>query len=94
MFKIADKHIGQLAEMEVEQLNNWINSIEEHLTDQQKTIGRDIITEIKKRLTFLLNVGLNYISLNLPAATLSGGEAQRIRLATQIGSELTGVLYI
>ena len=94
LFKIADKHIGQLAEMEVEQLNNWINSIEEHLTDQQKTIGRDIITEIKKRLTFLLNVGLNYISLNLPAATLSGGEAQRIRLATQIGSELTGVLYI
>ena len=61
--------MGQLAEMEVEQLNNWINSVEEHLTDQQKTIGRDIITEIKKRLTFLLNVGLNYISLNLPAAT-------------------------
>ena len=64
------------------------------MNPQQLKIATDIINEIKKRLDFLKNVGLNYISLNLPASTLSGGEAQRIRLATQIGSELTGVLYI
>ena len=69
-------------------------SLEEALSDNQWVIAKDIVKEIKDRIQFLLNVGLNYLSLNLSARTLSGGEAQRIRLATQIGSELTGVLYI
>ncbi len=94
LFKVADKDIGELSAMDTEQLFNWISLVQNKLTAQQLKIGAEVLKEIKKRLEFLLNVGLNYISLNLPASTLSGGEAQRIRLATQIGSELTGVLYI
>ena len=94
LFKVANKDIGELSNMDIEELFNWVSSIEKELNPQQQKIATDIINEIKKRLDFLKNVGLNYISLNLPASTLSGGEAQRIRLATQIGSELTGVLYI
>ncbi len=93
-FKIKEKHIGHLAEMDISALSSWMKEIENGLPERQIAIGRDIIKELRLRLGFLLHVGLDYLSLNRPARTLSGGEAQRIRLATQIGSQLSGITYI
>src|SRR5690606_31427558 len=93
-FKIAEKHIGQLAMLDITQLGEWFSGVESKMTEKQKTIGTEVIKEINKRIGFLLDIGLNYLSLNRPLRSLSGGEAQRIRLATQIGTQLVGVLYI
>jgi excinuclease ABC subunit A len=93
-FYIDGKHIGQLAHLDFHQLNLWFTDIESRLSAKQNTIARDIIKEIRYRLHFLLHVGLDYLHLNRPARTLSGGEAQRTRLANQIGSKLTGITYI
>ena len=93
-FKINDKNITQLATMDIGELASWFEDLPNHLNKKQNAIAKEIIKEIKTRLQFLLNVGLNYLSLNRSSKSLSGGEAQRIRLATQIGSELVGVLYI
>ncbi|MEM6377397.1 MAG: excinuclease ABC subunit UvrA, partial [Bacteroidota bacterium] len=93
-FKLNDHHIGHLAEMDITELAEWMNNIDEHLTERQRTIGQEVLKEIRLRIGFLLHVGLDYLSLNRPARTLSGGESQRIRLATQIGSQLTGITYI
>jgi len=93
-FKINDKNIHELVAMDIAELYQWFTSLEKHLSEKQKSIAREIIKEISTRLKFLLDVGLNYLSLNRNSASLSGGEAQRIRLATQIGSQLVGVLYI
>lgn len=93
-FKIADKHIGELAMLDITHLGEWFDGVEEKMTDKQKIIGSEVLKEIRKRIGFLLDIGLNYLSLNRPLRTLSGGEAQRIRLATQIGTQLVGVLYI
>ncbi len=94
MFKIDALSIGEVAAMDLEDLNQWIVEAEKSLNKAQKQIAKEVIKEIQDRIDFLLKVGLGYLNLNLGAKTLSGGEAQRIRLATQIGSELTGVLYI
>ena len=93
-FKIADKHIGELAALDIDDLAQWLNTVESHMDDKQKRIGSEVIKELTTRVNFLLDVGLGYLSLNLPSRTLSGGECQRIRLATQIGSQLVNVLYI
>ncbi|MEL6941604.1 MAG: excinuclease ABC subunit UvrA, partial [Bacteroidota bacterium] len=93
-FKLGEKNIAELAEMDLGELTDWMDTIENHLSDRQIMIARDILKEIRLRLGFLMHVGLDYLSLNRPARTLSGGEAQRIRLATQIGSQLTGITYI
>lgn len=93
-YKLANKHIGELSLMDMTDLAAWFEDIENHLTDKQKTIAKDILKEIRLRIGFLLNVGLDYLMLNRPAGSLSGGESQRIRLATQIGSQLTGITYI
>lgn len=93
-FKIGDKNIADLASMDVDELAEWFNNAEQFYTARQQVIARDILKEIRTRIQFLLDVGLTYLSLNRSAKTLSGGEAQRIRLATQIGSQLVGVLYI
>lgn len=93
-YKIADTNIAQLAEMDLLNLGKWMENVEGKLDERQKIIATEVLKEIRSRLGFLLNVGLEYLTLNSPARTLSGGEAQRIRLATQIGSQLTGVLYI
>ncbi|RMD68824.1 MAG: excinuclease ABC subunit UvrA, partial [Bacteroidetes bacterium] len=93
-FRIAGKHIGELARMDLATLHRWIEEVEPTLSERQRTIGRDIFKELRLRIGFLLDVGLDYLSLDRPARTLSGGESQRIRLATQIGSKLTGITYI
>ncbi|MFT7032366.1 MAG: excinuclease ABC subunit A [Cyclobacteriaceae bacterium] len=93
-FRMADKNISELASLNIEDLTNWFQNLEERLTDRQNIIATEILKEIRKRLGFLLDVGLSYLELNRPLKTLSGGEAQRIRLATQIGTQLVGVLYI
>jgi excinuclease ABC subunit A len=93
-FKIADKDIASLTQMDIAQLQQWIINVRKKLTKKQLLIAREILVEIEKRLQFLLDVGLDYLSLNRSAKSLSGGEAQRIRLATQIGAQLVGVLYI
>ncbi|MCV9388597.1 excinuclease ABC subunit UvrA [Reichenbachiella ulvae] len=93
-FKIADKNIAELATLNIEALAEWFDGVEERLNERQNIIAAEILKEIRKRLGFLLDVGLNYLELNRPLRTLSGGEAQRIRLATQIGTQLVGVLYI
>ncbi len=93
-FKVHDKNIAQLSAMDIGELALWLENIESHMSDKQKAIAHEILKEIRSRLGFLLNVGLNYLSLNRPSASLSGGESQRIRLATQIGSQLVNVLYI
>jgi excinuclease ABC subunit A len=93
-FRIADKNIGELSSMDIRELSHFLESIEEKLTEKQKHIASEILKEIRARLGFLLEVGLDYLSLNRGARTLSGGESQRIRLATQIGSRLVNVLYI
>ena len=93
-FKIADTNIAQLARMDIEALSNWFVGLEDRMTIKQKLIATEVLKEIRKRIGFLLDVGLDYLTLNRPLKTLSGGEAQRIRLATQIGTQLVGVLYI
>lgn len=93
-FRINDKNIAELANMDIVELQDWFGGIEEKLSKRQQAIARDILKEIRGRLNFLLNVGLDYLSLNRSARSLSGGEGQRIRLATQIGSQLVNVLYI
>ncbi len=93
-FKIDNHTISDLAEMDLVSLYQWFENIEEKLDDRKKLIATEIIREIKTRLGFLLNIGIDYLSLNRQSKSLSGGESQRIRLATQIGSQLTGVLYI
>ena len=93
-FRIHDKNIAQVSELDIDELSEWVNQLEPHLSEKQKTIASEILKEIRTRLQFLLDVGLNYLSLNRLAKTLSGGESQRIRLATQIGSQLVNVLYI
>jgi excinuclease ABC subunit A len=93
-FRINERHIGQLAEMDISELATWMEEVDQHLTERQLAIAKDVLKEIRLRLGFLLHVGLDYLSLNRPARTLSGGESQRIRLATQIGSQLTGITYI
>lgn len=93
-FRLNGKNIAEVADMDVNSLSQWIDDLPNHLDDKQKEIAHDILIEIKKRLSFLLNVGIDYLNMNRPAKSLSGGEAQRIRLATQIGSQLTGILYI
>ena len=93
-FKINNKNIGELSEMDLGELLSWLNGIEKNLSKRQNIIAKDLFKEIRSRLSFLLDVGLDYLSLSRPTRTLSGGESQRIRLATQIGSQLVNVLYI
>jgi excinuclease ABC subunit A len=93
-YKINDKNIAELSQMDLVNLSEWFANLEPHLEERQKLIAHEIIREIQSRLSFLLNVGLDYLSLNRTSGSLSGGESQRIRLATQIGSQLVGVLYI
>jgi excinuclease ABC subunit A len=93
-FKINEKHIGHLTQMDVQDLFDWMQVAESSLEDRKRLIAQEIIKEIRLRLGFLLHVGLDYLSMDRPARTLSGGESQRIRLATQIGSQLTGITYI
>ncbi len=93
-YKIWDKNITEVANMDINDLKDWLDNVEEHMEVQQKKIATEILKEIRTRVSFLLEVGLDYLSLNRQSATLSGGESQRIRLATQIGSQLINVLYI
>lgn len=93
-FRVNGKNIAELAKMDVSDLAEWVADLKNHLTKQQWKIAEEIVKEISSRLKFMLNVGLEYLSLNRATATLSGGESQRIRLATQIGSQLVNVLYI
>ncbi|MBR9997642.1 MAG: excinuclease ABC subunit UvrA [Cyclobacteriaceae bacterium] len=93
-FKLDEKNISELARMDISRLSDWFDNLEARLSERQNIIGAEILKEIRKRIGFLLNVGMDYLDLNRPLRTLSGGEAQRIRLATQIGTQLVGVLYI
>ena len=93
-FKVNEKNIAELANMDISELSAWFGDLEQHLSKTQLKIAEEIIKEIRARIQFLLDVGLDYLSLNRSSKSLSGGEAQRIRLATQIGSQLVGVLYI
>ncbi len=93
-FKLNNQTIGDIAFMDFEQLDQWSNDIEQYLTSDQKQIGAEILKEIRTRIRFILEVGLDYLTLHRSAKSLSGGEAQRIRLATQIGTELINVLYV
>ena len=93
-FKIGAQHIGELAQMDLQQLKDWCDKLPDMLSADAQFIGKEIIKEINARLSFILEVGLDYLTMNRSAKTLSGGEAQRIRLATQIGTELLNVLYI
>ena len=93
-FRILDKNIAQLADMDLVQLEQWFGELNDAIDERKRTIAWEIIREIRSRIRFLLDVGIGYLTLNRPARSLSGGESQRIRLATQIGSQLVGVLYI
>ena len=93
-FKIDGKTISEVAAMEISQLKEWFYSLDTVLGKRESLIARDILKELKDRVTFLVDVGLDYLSLDRATASLSGGESQRIRLATQIGSKLVNVLYI
>jgi len=93
-YRVWDKNIAELASMDLTELREWIDQVEAHLDTQQQQIAHEILKEIRTRLDFLLEVGLDYLALNRQSASLSGGESQRIRLATQIGSQLVNVLYI
>jgi excinuclease ABC, A subunit len=93
-YRIWDKNIAELSAMDITDLKVWIEEVEQHISEKQQLIAKEILKEIRKRINFLLDVGLDYLSLNRQSATLSGGESQRIRLATQIGSQLVNVLYI
>lgn len=93
-FKIDGRNISELAQMDLNELGKWFVGLEDRLTERQRIIGTEVIKEIRERLGFMLDVGLDYLALDRPAQSLSGGESQRIRLATQIGSQLINVLYI
>ncbi|MGV8136361.1 MAG: excinuclease ABC subunit UvrA [Mangrovibacterium sp.] len=93
-FLIDGKNISELAQMDLSELDQWFSGLEDRLTDRQRKIGTEVIKEIRTRIRFLLDVGVEYLALNRASGTLSGGESQRIRLATQIGSQLVNVLYI
>ena len=93
-YRINGKNIAQLADMDISELKEWISDLHNHVTDKQWAIAEEIVKEVESRLTFMLDVGLDYVSLNRNSSSLSGGESQRIRLATQIGSQLVNVLYI
>jgi len=93
-FRIHDKNIAELSEMNISELYQWVNTVEDYLSEKQRKIASEILKEIRNRLQFMLDVGLSYLSLNRSSESLSGGESQRIRLATQIGSQLVNVLYI
>ena len=93
-FKIDNQNIAEISKLNIQELQKWINTLESKLSKKQNIIAKEIIKELDKRIQFLLDVGLNYLSLNRTSKSLSGGESQRIRLATQIGSQLTDVLYI
>jgi len=93
-FRMHDKNIAELSAMDIVELSKWLEDVEQYLSDKQKAIAVEILKEIRTRLQFLLDVGLTYLSLNRSSQSLSGGESQRIRLATQIGSQLVNVLYI
>jgi excinuclease ABC subunit A len=93
-FRIDGRNIAELAELNIDALQKWFSDVEDRLNEKQKVIAVEVLKEIRKRIGFLLDVGLDYLHLNRPLRTLSGGEAQRIRLATQIGTQLVGVLYI
>jgi excinuclease ABC subunit A len=93
-FKINDKNITELCDMDISDVTHWFNNLNSQLSNKQQRIASEVIKEIKDRLAFLMNVGLDYLALSRSSKSLSGGEAQRIRLATQIGSQLVGVLYI
>lgn len=93
-FKVDEKNIAELSDTDLDKLFNWFDGIEKRLSDKQNAIAKDILKEIRERLGFLLNVGLTYLTLYRPSKSLSGGEYQRIRLATQIGSQLQGITYI
>lgn len=93
-FKIDNKNIAEVSQFDIIELASWLEKLEDRMGEKQRTIAKEILKEIRTRVGFLLNVGLDYLSLNRPSRTLSGGESQRIRLATQIGSQLVNVLYI
>ena len=93
-YRLAGKNISELASMDIVQLNDWLELLDESLTEKQRAISSEIVKEVKSRIGFLLDVGLGYLSLNRASASLSGGEGQRIRLATQVGSQLVNVFYI
>jgi excinuclease ABC subunit A len=93
-FRVAEKNIAELSEMNLDKMMDWFEGIEKRLSNKQNAIAKDVLKEIRERLQFLLDVGLTYLTLNRPSRTLSGGESQRIRLATQIGSQLQGITYI
>ncbi|QUB90461.1 excinuclease ABC subunit UvrA [Prevotella denticola] len=93
-YRIWNRNIAELAEMDIAELKEWVGHVEDHMNEKQRKIAVEIVKEIRKRIDFLLDVGLDYLALNRQSATLSGGESQRIRLATQIGSQLVNVLYI
>jgi len=93
-FKVAGRNISELSNMNLDNLAAWLDGIELRISNKQNAIAKDVLKEIRERLQFLLNVGLTYLSLNRPSKTLSGGESQRIRLATQIGSQLQGITYV
>jgi len=93
-FKIDEKNIGELAMMDLADLEKWFTGLEDRISDKQRTIAKDLLKEIRARINFILDVGLDYLALDRPAKSLSGGESQRIRLATQIGSQLSGITYI
>ena len=93
-FKLDNTNISELAQLDINALQKWFNGLEERINEKQRIIATEVLKEIRKRIGFLLDVGLDYLNLNRPIRTLSGGESQRIRLATQIGTQLVGVLYI
>ncbi len=93
-FKILNKNISEVSQLDILEFNKWIDEVENHLDDQQLQIGFQILQELTKRIKFILDVGLSYLSLDRKSSSLSGGESQRIRLATQVGAKLTNVLYI
>src|SRR6185436_18661641 len=93
-FRVNDRNIAELSNMNLDNLAAWMDGIELRISNKQKTIAKDVLKEIRDRLQFLLDVGLTYLTLNRTSKSLSGGESQRIRLATQIGSQLQGITYI
>ena len=93
-YKIWGRNIAEVANLDIADLKDWLDHVEEHMTSKQQKIATEIVKELRKRVSTLLDVGLDYLSLNRPSASLSGGESQRIRLTTQIGSQLVNVLYI